>query len=106
MAEEDPIKAEEAMEEELILPSKKSYWEPDGIFGGLSKNYHNDIDLKTQYLRAFWKEQMKEVDETTLPRVQLLPPKRIRRIVKCDEDVTVCPLFLDTQIRVVSLSNT
>jgi len=66
-----------------------NYWGPDGIFKDLSRTYLNDLNLKSEYLREFWKMQKRLVSETPLPRHQPLPPKRIRRIIKCDEDVIV-----------------
>jgi len=95
MADQDaPLTSMEILEEVANemqnAPSRPNYWADDGRFASLPKTYLTDIDAKTEYLKEFWRAQTDEVQQLTLPRAQLLPPKRIRRIIKCDEDVMVC----------------
>lgn len=83
--------AEEGNEPETVA-TRPNYWAEDGIFASLPTTFRTDIDVKTEYLKEFWAAQTDEVRQISFPRVQLLPPKRIRRIIKCDEDVMVRPL--------------
>jgi hypothetical protein len=71
-------------------PEIKNYWAEDGVFSPLSQGYREDLDVKAEYMREYWKAQSEEVKAIDFPRPQLLPPKRIRRIIKSDEDVVVC----------------
>lgn len=64
-------------------------WGDNGIFGNVDRTSLKDVDVKQECLRTFWKHQVEEVQAMSLPRVQPLPPKRIRRIIKYDEDVQV-----------------
>lgn len=77
---------------EGVVPN---YWSPEGIFSTLPRAYLNDMELKREFLAKFWESQKMEVMNLSLPRMQQLPPKRIRRIIKCDEDVLVCLTFND-----------
>lgn len=65
------------------------HWAGDGMFAHITRPQLADPTVKTECLRAFWKYQSEQVQQMTLPRVQTLPPKRIRRIIKYDEDVVV-----------------
>lgn len=64
-------------------------WAPSGAFELIDRASLSDVEFKSQCLRAFWEHQLEAVQAMSLPRVQPLPPKRIRRIVKYDEDVQV-----------------
>lgn len=71
------------------LPEYRDHWEAPGIFGLIDHASLSDVNVKSECLRMFWKYQLEEVQAMSLPRVQSLPPKRIRRIIKYDEDVQV-----------------
>jgi histone H3/H4 len=84
MEQED---ANEEVERREEAAAPRPYWGPNAIFGHLALDYQANLELKTEYLRAFWKAQVEEVKQTVLPRAQILPPKRIRHIVKREDDV-------------------
>ena len=70
-------------------------WEGNGIFSNVNRTTLKDVGVKSECLRTFWKHQVEEVQAMSLPRVQPLPPKRIRRIIKYDEDVQVRSIAFD-----------
>ena len=70
---------------------KDEWWSPSGHFHDLSRDYHDEPNLHNVYLQRFWAVQEDRMRALELPRLPPFPVKRVRRIIRCDEDVSVRP---------------
>lgn len=91
MEDEDPATQAEGGLGELVLAPPNFWTIPGGIFSHLSPDYRTNNDVRSEYIREFWKAQTREVKEGAVSLKTPLPPKCIRRIIKHDEDVIVRP---------------
>lgn len=77
-------------EEQMDFQPDFNFWDDNGVFSHLSPDYRNDPAVQHEYMVEFWKTQKTRIQQTVIsPTHILFPPKRVRRIVRRDEDVHV-----------------